>query len=107
VQILSLRSSHVIIFSGKVEICFDKMNKILIVLLILSLLCGCLTDESATRSTLEKSGYTDIQIMGWGGLSCSDSDTFATEFQATNPRNETVSGVVCCGLLFKKCTIRF
>jgi hypothetical protein len=83
------------------------MKKLLVILLALTLLCGCLTDENRTRTTLEKSGYTDIQVDGWAGLSCSDSDTFATNFQATNPANVTVTGVVCCGLIFKGCTIRF
>jgi hypothetical protein len=56
---------------------------------------------------LEKSGFTDIQVDGWAGLSCSEDDTFGTNFQATNPSNVTVTGVVCCGLVFKGCTIRF
>jgi len=83
------------------------VSRILVVLLAIALLCGCLTDETRTRTTLEKSGFTDIQVDGWAGLSCSEDDTFGTNFQATNPSNVTVTGVVCCGLVFKGCTIRF
>jgi hypothetical protein len=80
------------------------MKKLLVVLL-LPLLLSC-TRSDASRETLEKAGYTDIEITGYSPLSCSDSDTFSTGFTAKNPKGDTVSGVVCCGWL-KNCTIRF
>lgn len=64
------------------------------------------TDESATKETLRKSGYTEIQTTGYKAFSCSDSDSFSTGFRAKNPKGEVVEGVVCCGLM-KSCTVRF
>lgn len=76
-------------------------------LVLLTLLfCGC-TDPSATRSTLTKAGFTDITTTGYSSFVCGKDDSLATGFQAKNSRGETVTGTVCCGLLFKGCTIRF
>lgn len=76
-----------------------------ILLSCLLVLAAC-TDDSATKSTLQKAGYTDIQTTGYDMFACSDSDTFSTGFRAKNPQGQVVTGVVCCGLL-KSCTIRF
>lgn len=73
--------------------------------LFLFLLAAC-TDEAATISTLDQSGFTDIQTTGYSWFSCSDSDAFHTAFTAKNPLGKPVSGVVCCGW-FKNCTVRF
>ena len=69
------------------------------------LFVGC-TAPDRTTETLEKSGYTDIQITGHSPFTCSNSDLFSTGFTATNPLDKRVSGTVCCGML-KSCTIRF
>lgn len=71
------------------------------------LLAGCGADESNSRRTLESSGYTEISITGWAPLTCGKDDTFSTGFTAKNPQGRRVSGVVCCGLVFKGCTVRF
>lgn len=83
------------------------MNKIIIGLIILSvLMTGCVSSSATTR-TLTKAGYTNIETGGWDVMGCSDDDFTATSFTATNSLNQTVSGTVCCGLIFKKCTIRY
>lgn len=69
------------------------------------LLSGC-TDEDRSRQALENSGYTDIQLKGYGWFECGDDDRFHTEFRAKNPAGKMVEGVVCCGY-WKGCTIRF
>jgi hypothetical protein len=74
---------------------------------ILSLLLAACTDESGSRETLRKSGYTDITLTGWSPLTCGKDDTFSTGFRARNSNGSMVDGVVCCGLLFKSCTVRF
>jgi hypothetical protein len=71
----------------------------------LLMLIGC-TDEGRSRDTLYKAGYSDVKIGGYAYFECSDSDNFATEFKAKNPKGDVVSGTVCCGLT-KGCTIRF
>jgi hypothetical protein len=73
---------------------------------ILPLLLTACTDDPATIRTLQSSGFSNITTTGYAAFECSDSDTFATGFIATNPAGKRVSGVVCCGLL-KGCTVRF
>lgn len=77
-------------------------------LVVLAFLCltGC-SDESNSKRTLESSGYSDIRISGWSPFSCGKDDTFSTGFTAKNPAGKYVDGVVCCGLMFKGCTVRF
>ena len=65
------------------------------------------TDESAAVRTLKAQGFTDVHVTGWSPLSCGKDDTTSTGFTAKNVRGETVEGVVCCGLVFKNCTVRF
>ena len=74
---------------------------------ILILLAASCTDEESTISTLQKSGYTNIKIGDYAWFDCSENDFFRTRFSATNVNGERVEGVVCCGLLFKSCTVRF
>lgn len=69
-------------------------------------LCAC-SNETDSREALQKSGYTDIRITGWSPFSCGKDDTWSTGFRAKNPAGQQVSGVVCCGLVFKSCTVRF
>ena len=85
------------------------MKKTIIALglgLIAIIATGC-TDENATRSTLQKSGYTDIEITGYSWFECGKDDTFHTGFKAKNPHGDVVEGTVCCGMVFKGCTIRY
>lgn len=74
--------------------------------LLAGLFVSC-TDDAATRETLRKHGFTDVETTGWSAFGCGQDDTFATDFTATNPRGERVSGTVCCGLLGKGCTLRW
>lgn len=76
-----------------------------IILLAMGLRTQACTDADHTRSVLERAGYTDIQPGDFTFLKCSNSDTYATEFQARGPSGLHVSGAVCCGF-FKNCTIR-
>lgn len=73
-------------------------------LLALSFL-GC-TDEAASRRALEQEGYTDISFTGYDWFACAKDDTFHTGFRAKGPTGKPASGVVCCGLMMKGCTVR-
>lgn len=65
------------------------------------------TDEDATRDTLRKAGYKNIQITGYKPFQCGEDDRYSTGFTAINSNGETVEGTVCCGLWTKGCTVRF
>ena len=73
-------------------------------------LCGPLSGSCSAgpdgEHALTSAGYTDVKLGGYAWFSCSDSDTFASTFTATNPAGAEVSGTVCCGWM-KACTVRF
>ena len=71
-----------------------------------TLALGCSAPDR-TIDTLEKGGFSEIKTTGWEVWGCGEDDTFSTGFEATNANGERVSGVVCCGLVAKSCTIRF
>jgi hypothetical protein len=84
-------------------------NKFLTLVLLFGVLpsaIGC-TDEDSTRRILTSQGYTDIKIEGYSFTGCSKDDGVRTEFTARSPIGTYVQGVVCCGLLFKNCTVRW
>lgn len=74
--------------------------------MLLFLMMFACTNAPATVDTLEKAGFTDVHAGGYSAFACSDDDTYATNFTATNPQGQKVSGTVCCGV-FKNCTIRW
>lgn len=76
-----------------------------LIALALCLLVGS-TAPDYTRETLQKSGYTNIEVTGFSPFSCGEDDTFSTGFRADNPQGQRVEGTVCCGML-KSCTVRF
>jgi hypothetical protein len=70
------------------------------------MLLGC-TDESATKETLRKSGFSEVETLGYDAWACGKDDTYSTKFRAKNPQGVVVEGVVCCGAWAKACTVRF
>lgn len=83
------------------------MKNLFILLALTFTLSGCLTDSDGAVEVLEAQGFTNIQTHGYAFFACSEDDTFATKFTATGPTGKPASGAVCCGLLFKNCTVRF
>lgn len=64
------------------------------------------TSEDSSKDVLERAGYRDVEVGGYGWFACSTDDKYATKFRAKNPQGQVVEGVVCCGL-WKSCTVRF
>jgi hypothetical protein len=75
------------------------------VLIAALLVAGCTAPDSA-KEVLEKQGYTNLEVGGYGWFACSEDDWFATQFKGTSPTGDTVEGTVCKGV-FKGSTIRF
>lgn len=80
------------------------MKAILIAAIAAITLTGC-TDEDGARHALDVSGYTSIEIKGYGWTGCGKDDSFHTRFSAIGPSGKPVEGVVCSGF-FKGGTIR-
>lgn len=74
---------------------------------VASLALAACSDEGAAKESLVKAGFEDIEITGYSPLSCGKDDFSSTGFKATNSHGTRVEGIVCCGLIFKECTIRF
>lgn len=74
------------------------MKRALIILSAALALSGCLPSDN-TRSVLEKSGYTEITTGKYRLFACPKEDVYATEFTATAPSGQQVSGVVCQGVI--------
>lgn len=84
------------------------MNKFITIFAFITAvtLSACTVSDSEARSVLKKAGYTNIEIGGYDMFACSDEDTFASQFTATNANGMKIHGTVCCGWL-KSCTIRY
>ena len=76
--------------------------------ILICLMLSC-TDEERASDVLAKSGYTDIDINGYGFNKCSKDDSTCTSFTALSPAHVRVTGAVGCGRVEgcgKGCTIR-
>ena len=64
---------------------------------------------SRQERVLVQQGYTNIQMTGVPMWGCSEDDSMiaSSNFTATAPSGDNVDGTVCCGLVFKGCTVRF
>ena len=73
----------------------------------LSIPLGAWDDPIRSAKALTAAGFSDTKLGEDHVIfACGNSDVSALAFEATNPRGEPVSGVVCCGW-WKNCTIRF
>jgi len=64
-------------------------------------------NQNATKRILQEANYKNIQITGYNWFACYRDDWSHTGFIAENPSGILIKGTVCCGLIFKNCTIRF
>lgn len=63
------------------------------------------TSGSKAYETLTKMGYTQVQEEGMTPFVCPE-DEYSTRFTAKNGAGRQVSGVVCCPLVFGRCSVR-
>ena len=63
-------------------------------------------DTEGANRILQEEGYTDVHITGADPMMCGHGDLKGTKFRAKNQAGNVVRGVVCCGAVFKGCTIR-
>jgi hypothetical protein len=70
------------------------------------LMGACNVPPEKAKKVLHGAGYTNIHIGGHAWFACSEDDTLSSEFTATGPSGDSVTGSVCCGWALKDCTIR-
>lgn len=80
------------------------MKRFILVGLLLS---GCVTGEKETAQTAYKAGFTDVSVGDLSFLSCVENDKTGRSFVGTNVQGVRVQGVVCCGVAFKNCAVRY
>lgn len=66
-------------------------------------------EPSRQERILIQQGYTNIRMTGAPFFGCSEDDSMlaSSNFRATAPTGDDVEGTVCCGLMFKGCTVRW
>lgn len=64
-------------------------------------------DDDQILRAIEAQGYSSPVISGYAVFGCSKEDSVSRYFSAVNAKGDRVEGVVCCGLVFKDCTIRW
>ncbi len=77
--------------------------------LIFFIACGaanCGDPDPKLKGAVQAQGMTNVAIGDWSPLSCGD-DSISRDFKATNTKGEPVKGTICCGLVFKNCTVRW
>lgn len=70
------------------------------------LLSGCTVSDATVVRVAEANGMRDVEPGRWAPLSCGRGDSLRSSFHAKNAQGKPVQGVVCCGLLWKACTVR-
>lgn len=72
---------------------------------------GCFVSEEDATEAVEKQGYRvkevvdkDVLFVGWRG--CSDNDAAGFDMKVVNPAGQETEIKVCCGAVFKGCTVR-
>lgn len=77
--------------------------------LIFFMACGaanCGDPDPKLKASVESQGMTDVKIGDWSPMSCGD-DSISRDFKAKNQKGIDVKGTICCGLVFKNCTVRW
>lgn len=76
--------------------------------LLISMAClGCTTGALEAREAVESASMTQVTTGSLKLFACSQDDKWGREFRALNAQGRPVTGVVCCGVWFKGCTVRF
>ncbi len=65
------------------------------------------SNSKAVQAAIDE-GYTDVQSQGVAFLGCGKDDSMITSEHvlAKNSNGKTLELTVCCGLIFKGCTVR-
>jgi hypothetical protein len=79
----------------------------------LATLCGCggLVDSDRAVQAVEDLGFSDVRVVDRSNVfpqfdGCGEKEAAAFSVQGKNPSGKTVQVTVCCGLMFKGCTVR-
>jgi hypothetical protein len=74
--------------------------------LLFLFLTACTPSNETSIRVLEDNGFTSVRLGGFAFFGCSEGDSLTMNFEAIGPTGRPVSGVLCCGMVFKSCTVR-
>ncbi len=80
------------------------MKKMILIAAILA--TGCQVSQSDADKTFRAYGFTNVQLTGYSFFGCEEDNTFRSNFTATGPTGQPVSGAICCGWVFG-CHLKF
>jgi len=83
----------------------NKLLKLTLTALTALSLTAC-TRTPESKHLLESQGFTDVTMTGYSFFGCGQDDAYSDGFTAKTIKGQSVTGVVCGGLL-KGSTIRF
>lgn len=94
---------------------FTLIELLLVVMMlgiVLSVGRGCLVREEPAVKAMQDAGFTDVAVTDSHRIlptffGCGRDDAAGFEMRAKNSNGTTVHTVVCCGFIFKSCTIRY
>lgn len=83
-----------------------------VVCAVLLVACGEFVSSDAAVRAAVSSGIVDPRITGQHGIApgfygCGEDDDVAFDVAGRNASGQPVNAVVCCGLVFKNCTVRW
>jgi hypothetical protein len=88
----------------------DMLAKIAAYLLVIGAMLFVGYEATLSRApechrVLDSYGYTDVELTGYEVVGCGN-EAIHEGFIATSSSGLRVRGTVCCGLVFKNCTVR-
>lgn len=75
-------------------------------ILLIAVMATACTNKTHAAKVLHQAGYENVEMTGYRVFDCSEDDAVHDGFRATGPTGVMVTGVVCCGLIAKNCTVR-
>lgn len=75
-------------------------------LLLLFALTACTPSHETAQRVLEDAGYTHVKLDGYSLWGCAKDDSTNMRFRAHGATGRQVSGILCCGMWLKGCTVR-
>lgn len=89
-----------------------SMRKFLLCLFTMVAGCGEFVEPSNAIRSAESAGWSEVRVTEQHGMApvfygCGKDDSVAFGIVGKNPAGKRANATVCCGLIFKSCTVRF
>jgi len=74
--------------------------------------CGAAVNQDHAIDAMKTAGWSEVTVTGKNIVApdlmgCSEDDAVVFYTKGKNPAGQTAEAKVCCGAVFKSCTIRY